>query len=235
MGCPAKSFRILPSLLKSHQVKLSYFQLIDTYLKRNCELNVDELLEFFFSDCSQEKRDFLLWSKIRCTSSLNVELYEEKLALSQATEIDEKVSWLLNEIDSSNKEWRTLSFVSGKKYSFKVQECRDGVVKYTYLSNQNEDTIKFMFLNTMNWNSKVTFSKTDPYAKTLTVHVGGKYPMKLKFAFETRKTLRGTLTIRKPISSYVADFPDTYYQIVRMSREEESTDLPTKIEVWEYY
>lgn len=109
VGCPPKSLKILPELLRSHQVKLSYFQLVDTYLKRNCELNIDELLDFFFADNPQEKQGFLLWSKIRCSNSLSVELFQEKIAGSNAAEIDEKVNWLLDEVESEAKEWRTLS------------------------------------------------------------------------------------------------------------------------------
>ena len=72
----------------------------------------------------------------------------------------------------------------------------------------------------MKWNSKVTFSKTDPYAKTLTVHMDTKQPMRFKFSLETRKLGNGPITIRKPISSSSCDFPDTFYQIVKVSSQE---------------
>lgn len=83
----------------------------------------------------------------------------------------------------------------------------------------------------MSWRNNVTISKTNPYAKTLTVHMGLGNPKVFKFSLATKKLGKETVFIRKPLSTDSTDFSDTFYQLVRITTPKEG-HWTSSVEIW---
>lgn len=64
----------------------------------------------------------------------------------------------------------------------KMESCQ-GVLKLTYDSNKSEADLRSLFVDSMKWYKWATFSRVDPYTKTLSVTMQLGQPKKFRFCW----------------------------------------------------
>ena len=115
------------------------------------------------------------------------------------------------------QQWTEMNaFHKPSLYSLLVETNPEGVVRYTFDSNRSEEELRNFFMESMKWYRWTTVSRSDPYARSLTVQVQLVSCKKFKFSCSSETLDRTPLAVRKPLASHSSTEPESFYELAQM-------------------
>lgn len=181
-------------------------------------------MEYLFGDCRQELKEFHNWAKSRERTSMSLEMYENVAneVETKPAEVQAAVSWLLQLIEKDSLPWQKVQSAGSAGHHLRVDSCTAPAHLYriTYHSHRPESELRALFVESMKWYRWATFSRVDPYTKTLSVTMQlGQQPRKFRFECEVLARPDGDLLVKKPYAKRGGgEGVGSFYEIVKVGR-----------------
>lgn len=101
-------------------------------------------------------------------------------------------------------------------YYLRIDSTADGVTRFVFDSNRPEEELRSLFIESMKWYRWTTISRSDPYARTLTVQVQTISCRKFQFRSSVEQMDRSTLVVRKPPARRPSADILSFYELVQL-------------------
>ena len=115
------------SLLEFSKIKINYFKVLEIFLKRNNEINVEDILDMLFKGNPDLTREFNMWLNSRQKTSIVAERLEERSPDRRSGMLEE----LRGFISQPLKEWETVKTFHGANSRVTLRRTLHNIYRIT--------------------------------------------------------------------------------------------------------